>query len=49
MQQAAFANWLFDMVDIHYRYARDQAVSLAKIAWIDVQLAWCEAKIFWYS
>lgn len=47
--QAAFANWMIDMIDIHARYARDQSVSLAKIAWLDLQILWCDVKIAFYS
>lgn len=47
--QAAFCNWMCDMVDIHYRWARDQAVSLVKIAGYDLGIFWCNIKIVWYS
>ena len=47
--EAAFADWLVDMAELHVRYFRDQAISLAKIAWLDVQIFWQDVKIFWYS
>ena len=47
--QAAFAGWIVDMIDIHYRYYRDQLKTLARIAWIDLRILWCNVKIFWYS
>lgn len=45
----AFAVWLGDTIDIYVRYVHDQAISLAKIVWLDIQIAWCDLKIFWYS
>lgn len=47
--EATFAIWLGDMIDAHYRWARDQAVSLIKIASYDARIFWCNVKIFWYS
>lgn len=47
--QVAFANWIVDMIDIHYRYARDQLHTLVELAWVEVQLWWCDIKIAWYS
>ena len=54
--EAAFANWIVDMVDAHYRWARDQVILNVKIAICDARIQlcnarilWCDAKIFWYS
>jgi hypothetical protein len=47
--EIALANWLVDMIDTHVRYFRDQFISICKICWIDVQLAWCDVKIWFYS
>jgi len=47
--EAAFANWVVDMIDAHYRWARDQAISLAKIAYYDLRILWCDIRIFVYS
>jgi hypothetical protein len=47
--EAAFANWIVNMTIIHCQWARDQAVSLLKIASYDLRIMWCDVKIFWYS
>lgn len=45
----AFADWIVDMIDIHLRYWYDQTITLAKAAWIELQLMWVKVKIVWYS
>lgn len=47
--EAAFTNWVVDMIVIHYKWARDQAISLLKIASYNLQILWCDVKMFWYS
>lgn len=47
--QAVFSNWVVEMIGIHARYLRDQAIVLAKITWCDLQIAWCDLKIAFHS
>ena len=47
--QAAFANWIVDTIQIEARYAQKQAVTLVELAKVNLQICWCNVKIFWYS